>query len=204
MRLSVFLIPVSLILLPSCGGNDAAVTDNSAAEEVEVVANAYIAAEDALKGGKGAAEVSRLLLDNFGAVSDPNSGRLNMQASKDFAKIARELADSFPADTMSAMPFYRSAEVVRAMNDPKRAAVIYQDVYDRYPSFSKAPEALFMLAFTYDEDLKDLEAAKATYTKFLENHPNHTFADDTEMLLKNLGKSDEDILKELEDKTMGQ
>jgi TolA-binding protein len=201
MRSSVFSIPVLLFLLSACGSNEVADTSSVAAETVAVVANAYAAAEDALKSGKGAQEVSTLMMDNFNAVSDPNTGKLNMQASKDFAKLARELADKFPGDTMTAMPFYRSAEVVRAMNDPKRAAAIYQDVYDRYPSFSKAPEALFMLAFTYDEDLKDLESAKTTYMKFLKNHPKHSFADDTEMLLKNLGKSDEDILKELEAKT---
>ncbi|TXF88561.1 tetratricopeptide repeat protein [Neolewinella aurantiaca] len=197
MRITTpFYSALFAIVLSGCAGNDA-----PPAEQTPVVENTYQAAEDALENGKNAATVSKLLMDNFEAVSDSNTGKLNMQASQDFSRIARELADKFPEDTMAAMPFYRSAEVVRAMNDPKRAAAIYRDVYERYPAFSKSPEALFMLAFTYDEDLKDLDAARSAYNDFLESYPTHSFADDTEMLLKNLGKSDEEILKELEAKT---
>lgn len=203
MRSSVFFFSTLFFLFSACGNNENATTDDTADANAEV-ASAYKSAEDALKGGKDATEVSNLLMGNFNAVSDPNTGMLNVQASKDFAKLARQLSDKFPEDTMAAMPFYRSAEIVRAMNDPKRAAAIYRDVYARYPNFSKAPEALFMLAFTYDEDLKDLESARATYNDFIKSHPKHSFADDAEMLLQNLGKSDEEILRALEAKTMEQ
>lgn len=197
MRFQVFIFALMLILLSACGGEESNATDQKEA----VVPSAFIPAEEALQGGKSAVEVGKLLMDNFNAVSDENTGTLNMVASKDFVRIARGLSDKYPADTTVAMPFYRSAEVVRAMNDPKRAATIYKDVYERYPTFSKAPESMFMLAFTYDEDLKDFDSARATYTDFLAKYPTHSFADDTEMLLSNLGKSDEEILKELEAKT---
>ncbi len=138
------------------------------------------------------------MIDNFSSVSDANTGGLNEQASQDFVRLAQAFADKYPQDTLAALPLYRAAEVVRALNDPKKTAEIYQIVYSRYPTFSKAPEALFMLGFTYDEDLKNLTEAKKVYNKFLSLYPDHSFADDTEMLLKNLGKSDEEILKELE------
>jgi len=203
MRFTVSIFALLLLLFTACGGGDTNGSNQKQTTDA-VVPSAYIAAEDALKEGKSANEVSALLMGNFNAVSDPNTGTLDMVASQDFARIARELADKFPGDTAVAMPFYRSAEVVRAMNDPKRAATIYKDVYERFPDFSKAPEAMFMLAFTYDEDLKDYDAARATYTDFLAKYPKHSFADDTEMLLSNLGKSDEEILRELEAKTREQ
>ncbi len=205
MRFTVSFATLLLFLLSACGGGDAAQTeDGGTTVSVEAAPSVYLAAEEALAAGKDPGAVSKLLMDNFSAISDPNTGALNFQASKDFTKMARQLSDKFPADTAVAMAFYRSAEVARAMNDPKRAATIYKDVHERYPTFSKAPEAMFMLAFTYDEDLKDYEAAKTTYTDFLKAHPKHSFADDTEMLLKNLGKSDEEILKELEAKAKEQ
>lgn len=204
MRSTLFFFVLLLTLFSACGGGEANSTeDQSVATEV-LEPSAYTAADEALKAGKSATEISNLLMANFNAVSDPATGTLNVRQSQEFTRIARELADKFPGDTVVAMPFYRSAEVVRAMNDPKRAATIYKDVYERFPDFSRAPEAMFMLAFTYDEDLKDYESAKATYTDFIKKHPNHSFADDTEMLLKNLGKSDEEILKELEAKAKEQ
>ena len=198
MRPIFFLSVLIALVFTSCGGNDQNVDAETA--HAAAVPNVYAAAITALEEGKGPAEVSRLLMDNFQAVSNPTTGELNPQACKDFVSAATQLSDKFPSDTLAAMPLYRAAEVVRAMNDPQLTANIYRKVYDNYPAFSKAPEALFMLGFTYDEDLEDLEKAKATYNDFLQKHPNHSFADDTEMLLKNLGKSDEEILKELEAK----
>lgn len=141
-----------------------------------------------------------MLMQKFDAVSDATSGVLNQAESREFVRIATEMANKFPQDTLAALPLYRAAEVVRALNDPKRAAAIYEQVHTSYPTFSKAPEALFMLGFTYDEDLGNLEAAKSTYEKFLKMYPDNVFAEATPMLIENLGKSDEEILQQLERK----
>lgn len=180
------------LLFVSCGNGSSTETTEEAAPSI------FAAAETALGGTESPQAISKLLMDNFSNVSDAQTGALNVQASEDFVRIAEAFSNKYPSDTTAALPLYRAAEVVRALNDPRKTAAIYQTIYERYPSFSKAPEALFMLGFTYDEDLKNLEEAKKVYNDFLERHPDHSFADDTEMLLKNLGKSDEEILRELE------
>ena len=197
MRTIFFLSILTAFVFTGCGGNDQQATDEAAPPTTTDV---YAAAATALEAGQGPATVSKLLMDNFQAVSDPKTGALNVQVSQDFVAMATQLADKYPNDTLAAMPLYRAAEVVRALNDPVQTALIYQRVYNSYPSFSKAPEALFMLGFTFDEDLGDLDKAETTYNDFLQKFPNHSFADDTQMLLENLGKSDEEILKELEKK----
>ena len=58
------------------------------------------------------------------------------------------------------MPLYRSAEISRSLGKPNEAIATYQKIIERYPSFHKAPEAKFMLAFSYDEDLKDINKAR--------------------------------------------
>lgn len=192
----IFIAVFCLCLLAACGNNQA--TENAVEDAAVPTENVYADAVAALADGQSATEVSSLLMANFGKISDAQTGALNMAASKDFVKAAEDLSNKYNSDTAAAMVYYRSAEVARAMNDPLRAAEIYHNIGERYPDFSKAGEALFMLAFTYDEDLKDMEKAKATYEMFLEKYPDHTFADDTEMLLKNLGKTDEEILNALE------
>jgi TolA-binding protein len=201
MRTILFLSVLSAFVFTACGGND----QQAANDEVTRTApNVYAAAVTAFEAGEGPAAVSKLLMDNFQAVSDPKTGALNVETSQDFVTMATQLAEKYPTDTLAAMPLYRAAEVVRALNDPVQTALIYQKVYNSYPSFSKAPEALFMLGFTFDEDLGDLEKARTTYNDFLSKFPNHSFADDTQMLLENLGKTDEEILKELEKKASQQ
>ena len=75
------------------------------------------------------------------------------------------------------------------------ADAIYDAIYTQYPQYEKAAQALFLKAFTYDNDLKDKGTAKALYEEFLQKFPNDDFADDTQFLLKNLGKNDEEIIK---------
>jgi len=190
------------LLMTACGGNvdSAAAETPPATEPAPTIAPAFEPAAEALANGEGVAKTGSLMMQRFNAVSDAKTGALDMEASKSFVYLAEQLANKFPKDTLAALPLYRAAEVVRAMNDPKKAAAIYERVHNSYPNFSKAAESLFMLAFTYDEDLNNMDKAKTTYEKFLKLYPTNSFADDTQMLLSNLGKSDEEILKELEEK----
>ena len=60
--------------------------------------------------------------------------------------------------------------------------------------------ALFMKAFLFDGTFADSTNSRKYYTEFLEKYPNHEFAKDAKLLLQNVGKSDEEVLKELMDK----
>lgn len=172
-------------------------------EEAQVVpakSEAFAPAAEALARGASAAEIGSLLMQRFETISDPNTGMLNPGPSKEFIELATKLADKYPADTLAALPLYRAAEVARALNNPQLAAAMYERVHDEYKAFSKAPESLFMAAFTYDENLNNLDKARETYEKFLAMYPDNVFAESTPMLLDNLGKSDEEILRQLEEK----
>lgn len=138
------------------------------------------------------------LMELFGKLTDSQTGLIDEEKARAFVDQARSFSDKFPTDTLAALPLYRSAEVSRSVGDFDLTLDTYQKVIKRYPSFHKAAEAKFMLAFTYDEDMNDNENARAAYTSFINDHPEHTFADDAQMLLGNLGKTDEEILRELE------
>lgn len=148
--------------------------------------------------GKSAMDQRVTLMNDFEQLADSETGMLNQEASADFVAAARALSDQFPNDTLVALPLYRSAEISRSLGKPQETIDTYQKILERYPTFHKAAEAQFMLAFSYDEDLKDIEKARQAYTEFIKQHPDHTFADDAQMLLSNLGKTDEEILRELE------
>jgi TolA-binding protein len=92
---------------------------------------------------------------------------------------------------------HKAAETARAMRTIPKALSLYDWILDRYPNHSKAPQALFLKAFTYDNNLGDIESAREHYEAFLAKYPEDDFADDTEFLLENLGKSDEEILEAL-------
>ena len=201
MRNLFYLAILFSIAVTGCSGDAPATEELPEAEPALTVDSpTFGPLAEELENGTPVARVGGMLMQRFPEISDPNTGLLNEDLSREFVYLAVALADRYPKDTLAALPLYRAAEVVRALNDPKRAAVLYERVHDEYTGFSKAPESLFMAAFTHDEDLNDLDRARETYERFLKLYPNNVFAESTPMLLENLGKSDEEMLRELEEK----
>ncbi len=57
---------------------------------------------------------------------------------------------------------------------------------------------MFLLGFSYENDLKQNDKAREVYELFLKNYKSHELADDVQFSLNNLGKSPEDIIKQFE------
>lgn len=110
-------------------------------------------------------------------------------------------ADAFPTDSNSVKYLTKAGETARLLKNYDRAFAIFDKIMKDYPQSKEAPAAMFMKAFTLDNDLKKLDEAKAVYEAFLQKYPNDEFADDAQFLLKNLGKSPEEIIKGFEKKT---
>jgi tetratricopeptide (TPR) repeat protein len=114
-----------------------------------------------------------------------------MQQAEAFAAVAG------PVD-LSARLLYKAAEIARALQAYPRAIANYQWIVQQFPGTDWGAKASFMMAFTYDEDLKQLELARKAYEAFLAAYPNDPFAGDAAMLLDNLGKSDAEIMEKFQ------
>ncbi len=118
-----------------------------------------------------------------------------------FVEASEAYALANPEDKEKApVLLHQAAEASRSMGAFDRALMFYDWILDKYPNSSKASQALFLKAFTYDNNKKDIAKAREYYNEFLKKYPNDEFADDTKFLLSNLGKSDEEILKQLTSK----
>jgi len=73
-------------------------------------------------------------------------------------------------------------------------------LYDGYRSYEKAPQALFLAGFIYENDLKNLDKAKDMYNTFMKKYPNDTLAASVKFSLENLGKPADEIIKSFEGK----
>ena len=54
------------------------------------------------------------------------------------------------------------------------------------------------MGFVNDDQLKNLVEAQKYYHQFIAEFPEHNLIDDATFSLQNLGKSDEDIIREFE------
>jgi len=96
---------------------------------------------------------------------------------------------------------HRAAETARTLRDIPRAIRIYDWIISVYPESPRGATSLFLKAFTYDNDLKDYTRAGKYYNEFLTKYPNNDFTESAKFLLQNLGKSEEELKKILDEKS---
>jgi tetratricopeptide (TPR) repeat protein len=127
----------------------------------------------------------------------------NSAKAYEFIKVSESLA----AEVEKTNPdqyvdlLLKAAGLAKTIDNPQKSIELYQKVVVGLPQHKKAPTALFMIGFVYENDLNNLEKAKQTYEQFLQQYPNDPdFADDAKTSLTMLGKTPEEIIREFEQK----
>ena len=123
--------------------------------------------------------------------------QINKVAIKDY-QTAAEVRALIQPDEESVKKLLSAGETARTIKEYPKAISYFDMVLNKYPNMKGASQALFLKAFTMDNDLKQVERAKALYEDFLQKYPDDAFADDVEFLLKNLGATNEEIIKQFE------
>jgi len=80
-------------------------------------------------------------------------------------------------------------EMAQEETDPKQKIFYYRSIAQKYPEDKLASQALFMVAFTYAEELRDLSFARRAINELLKKYPESEIAESAKWLRKNLGKS---------------
>jgi TolA-binding protein len=134
------------------------------------------------------------IVDFGNRLMNDSTNRIDYRVANDFIGLCEINALMLPNDAQSGDYLHKAGETARSLRSFPKALEIYDWIILKYPNHPKAAQALFLKAFTYDNDLKKVEEARALYTEFLNKYPNDDFADDTKFLLENLGKNDEEII----------
>ena len=104
-------------------------------------------------------------------------------------------ADKFSKDSLAPVYLFKAADMAMNTGRSLEAIQLYERILDNYSEYSKAPEALFLMGYVYENNLGELAKAEEIYKKFLELYPDNDFADDAEISLKYLGKSPEELIE---------
>ena len=89
-----------------------------------------------------------------------------------YALEARTRLDQKRADdTLAEARFLEAETLIADSAATEEVTAIYRQIADDYPQSLFAPQALFALAWTYENDLDQLERAKAIYERVQERYP---------------------------------
>ncbi len=139
--------------------------------------------------------IDKLLGQYSDQLTNKETGKIDVKVANNFVAAAEIHAMLQPDDSENPNNLHKAGEIARSMRAFPKAIDIYSWIYTQYPESNKAAQSLFMSAFTYDNELKQVDKAKALYNEFLKRYPNDDFADDTKFLLEHLGKSNEEIIE---------
>jgi outer membrane protein assembly factor BamD (BamD/ComL family) len=127
---------------------------------------------------------------------DPVIAEAALRAYADFIR-------NFPNDSLSPDFIYKSGEIETATQQYKQALAAYETITSKYPGFKLAPESLYLQGYLLDNFLNDDVKAKAVYEQVIAKYPDLPYAADARAAIKNLGKSDEELIREFEKKNKG-
>ena len=131
-------------------------------------------------------------------MTNMETGQIRFPVANTYLSSAEAYAAIAPKAEETPGLLYKGGEIARLIGMFERALDLYEWVEEKYPNYPNASKALFMRAFTLEEDLKRTEDARALYQLFLQKYPQDDFADDAQILLDNLGKTEEEILQQFE------
>lgn len=101
-------------------------------------------------------------------------------------------------DSLAPVYLLKGGQVAQSIGRYSTAQDLLRRCIANYPKFESRAAALFLLAQLYDNAtmLNDETKARVIYQQLLEEYPKTTFAEDAKTCLKNLGKTDEQLIEE--------
>ena len=157
---------------------------------------------DAKKGAAKMSEADYLKrIDSLEKVLYANpQGGIDRNAAGAMIYAYSETVKNYPSTKLAPDYLFKAGEIASSLNYSDQAIAFFKEAYDKYPEFKKAPYCLFLQAFIYENQLHQFGAAASLYKEVIKRYPEDRIAEDAKACLANLGKTDEELIKEFEEK----
>ena len=142
------------------------------------------------------AEVKKAESELFGNMSAP----IDMKKAESIIVLYSSFVADYPDDSNSVAMMLKAAEISMNIGKPKDAIALLDRLILKYPSSEFVPKALHLEGFIYDDKLKNAEMSRKTFEKLIEKYPNHELSRNAKDYMTTIGKSEEEIIKEFEEK----
>ncbi len=132
-----------------------------------------------------------------------NATKVDIGSANNAINLYVNFTNRFPKDSLSPQFLYKAAMLAMSVSQYNRALALYDTIYAAYPDFRQASDCIFVQGYIYDNFLKDTAKAHAKYQEVINKFPNDKLAQDAKAAISDLGKSNEEIIKEFEEKNKG-
>ncbi len=180
MKIKIYLIVSAALFIISCNNQNK--TDSETITPKSPTREQYI---QPIK--KYEAEMHRSLELNSAIASQA------IKAYDDFVRM-------FPGDSLAPDFLFKAGEITTAAKQYPQALIYYQTITGKYPKYKLVDFSLYMQGVLLDNYLNDDAKAKVIYDEVIDKYPNSNYANDAKAAINNLGKSDDELIKEIKKK----
>ena len=138
--------------------------------------------------------ITTLLENKAEMINNPNFNRFSIPDALDYVAMSEGYMFVSPKDEDAGSQIIKAGNTAKSIRGyGAKAVVLYDWLLQKQPDHPKAGQALFLKAFTYDNELNKKDVAEKLYKQFIATYPDDDFADDAQLLLDNLGKTDQEF-----------
>lgn len=129
-------------------------------------------------------------------------GKPDTTAVKNAVASIRDFVSHYPQDSLAPKYLFELGVIYQKEQKFDSTLKVLHRVYSDYPDSKQASQALFLTGFIYANVLNDQDKAKTAYQMYLNKYSevDSKMTNDVQIELQNLGKSPEQLLKEIEEK----
>ncbi len=115
-------------------------------------------------------------------------------------KSYSDFVKTFPEDSLCPDFLFKAGEIATATKQYPQSLMYYKNITEKYPNYKNYTASLYLQGFLLDNYMNDDAKAKVIYDEVIAKYPSTIYADNAKMAIKNLGKSDEELIKEFKKK----
>lgn len=179
-----FLISSSVLFF-SCGNNTSSEQKHDVVKKDTIV----VAIDECSKLLTEAKRLDNILLK--ATVVNPEIADQAIKAFYDFSTQCK-------TDTLAPVFLVKAGQVAQSVRKFTQAQSFFKKCIDDFPKFKSRGAAMFLLAQLYDDAsmLNDESEASTLYHQVMREYPDSPYANDAKACIKNLGKTDEQLIQE--------
>lgn len=128
---------------------------------------------------------------------EANDSTFNVSIQTELTNEYIHFVEKYPDDTQSPEYLLKASQRFQVFGKFNESIATLDKILKNYPKSELCAQALFVKAFTYENNLNEFALAKENYTLFLQKYPKHELSEAAQLAIQNLGKTPEQIIDSL-------
>jgi TolA-binding protein len=123
---------------------------------------------------------------------------LNYDVAEKSIKVFYDFATNCKLDPLAPEFLLKAGQIAQNIHKYTQAQTFYQKCIDDFPKYKDRGAAMFLLGQLYDNStmLNNEEEATTIYHTLIREYPKSSYASDAKACIKNIGKTDDQLIEE--------